>query len=411
MFEMIRYEWEKIGKSLLAKFIFAGAGFFFLLNVVSGIAQTEAVDYHGKQYSGIPAIRVLKETQSFGELSQENVDKIVGQYLEYQNDPETRSDNPMYENLSEEVFRSFYFPNRLLFHMIYNAYAKLGSDETLLNVLKENYKKDFRKAQIEKYGKVIKHQAELGIITEQQADYWNKKANEIDGCTFGYCAGWRQILYMGDWFLLIMVVVCISVAPVFAGEYQSKCDSLFLCMKYGKSKLVTAKIMAAVSFATVVYWGITIAYSLVCLLVYGMEGAALPVQMQNPTTVIGYDMTMAQAAVLLMVFGYIVTLGMTGITLLFSALLKNPFYVIVFAFLVIVVPLFAQALKLGYTFSHILYLFPSMVTFFEYDSFHAYSIGKMVFNWQSASMIVNMAGAVIFSLLAQLIFKRHEVNK
>lgn len=411
MFEMIRYEWKKIGQSLLAKFIFAVTGLFFLLNFVSGIAQTEASDYHGKQYSGIPAIRVLKKNQSFGEMSQANVDKIVGRYLEYQNNPETRSDNPMYENLSEDVFRSFYFPNRQLFYMIYNAYAELGSDESLLNVLKDNYKKDFRKAQIEKYGKVIKHQAELGIITEQQADYWNKKVNEIDGCTFGYCEGWRQILYMSDGFMLIMIVICIGVAPVFAGEYQSKCDSILLCMKYGKSRLVTAKIISAESFATVVYWGITIVYSFACLFVYGMEGADLPVQMQNPTTAIGYDMTMAQAAALLMVFGYILTLGMTGITLLFSALLKNPFYVIIVTFLLIVVPVFAQALRFGYTFSHILYLFPSMVAFFEYSSFHAYSIGKMVINWPSASMIVNMAGTVIFSLLAQIIFKRHEVNK
>lgn len=411
MFEMIRYEWKKIGKSLLAKFILAGAGLFFLLNFVSGIAQTEATDYHGEQYSGIPAIRVLKETQSFGELSQAQVDKIVGQYLEYQNDPETRSDNPMYEYFSEEVFRSFVVPNRMLLNMISNAYTEVGSDKPISNVFKENYKKDFRKAQIEKYGKAIKHQVELGRITEQQADYWNKKVDEIDRYTFGYCEGWRQIVYMGDMFILIMVVVCISVAPVFAGEYQSKCDSLFLCMKYGKSKLVTAKIMTAVSFATVVYWGITIAYSLGCLLVYGIEGADLPVQMQNPTTEIGYDMTMAQAAVLLMVFGYIVTLGMTGITLLFSSLLKNPFYVITFAFLLIVMPIFAQALELGYTYRHILYLFPSMVTFFGYENYHAYSIGKMVFNWQSASMIVNMVGAVIFSLLAQLIFKCHEVNK
>lgn len=411
MFEMIRYEWKKIGKSLLTKFILAGTGLFFLLNFVSGIAQTEATDYHGEQYSGIPAIRVLKETQSFGELSQAQVDKIVGQYLEYQNDPQTRSDNPMYENLSKEVYCSFFVPNRMLFYMIYNVYAEWGADEPTLNVFKENYKKDFRKAQIETRGKVIKDYAELGIITEQQADYWNKKANGIDGCTFGYCTGWRRILSMGDLFILIMVIVCISVAPVFAGEYQSKCDSLFLCMKYGKSKLVTAKIMTAVSFATVVYWGIMIVCSLVCLLVYGIEGADLPVQMQNPTIVIGYDMTMAQAAVLLMVFGYIVTLGMTGITLLFSSLLKNPFYVIAFAFLLIIMPIFAQALKLGYTYRHIVYLFPSMVTFFGYDSYHAYSIGKMVFNWQSASMIVNMAGAVIFSLLACLIFKRHEVNK
>lgn len=411
MFEMIRYEWKKIGKSMFVKFTFAGVVLFFFLNFVSGIGQTRATDYNGKFYRGIPAIRVLKDTQAILELSQENVDKIVGQYVEYLNNPKTSSNNPEYYNLSEEVYYSFMKPNQLLFSMIYNGYDDPSAEKALPDTLKDNYRKDFRRAQIENYKKFTKQLTELGIITEQQAEYWNKKIGKNNGSTFGYCEGWREILYMGDWFLLIMIIVCICVAPVFAGEYQSKCDSLFLCMKYGRSKLVSAKIVSAVSFTTIVYWGLTIAYSALCLLVYGVEGADLPVQLQNPTTMIGYDMTMAQAAFILMVFGYILTLGMTGITLLFSALLKNPFYVIIVAFLLIVVPVFAQALRLGYTFRHILYIFPSTVTFFDYSSFHAYSIGKTVFSWSSASMIVNMVGALIFSLLAWLIFKNHEVNK
>ena len=411
MLEIIRYEWKKIVNSTLVKLIFTGTGLFFLLNFVSGIGQTRATDYNGKQYSGISAIRVLKETQPVFELSQENVDKIVGQYLEYLNSPETSSNNTEYYNLSEEMYYSFMEPNQFLFSMIYNGYDDPSAEKTLSDALKDNYRKDFRKAQIENYEKFTGHLVELGIITEQQAQYWNKKSGKINGSTFGYCGGWREILYMSDWFLLIMIIVCICVAPVFSGEYQSKCDSLFLCMKYGRSKLVTAKIVATVSFTTAAYWAFVIVYSALCLFVYGGEGADLPVQLQNPTTTIGYDMTMAQATLILMLFGYILTLGMTGITLLFSALLKNPFHVIIIAFLLIVVPVFAQALRLGYTFRHILYLLPSSVTFFDYSSFHAYSIGKNVLSWPSASMIVNMAGAVVFSLLAMLIFKRHEVNK
>lgn len=411
MFEMIRYEWKKIGKSLLVKFVMTGVGFIFLLSFVSGIAQQEAVDYQGREYRGLSAIRVFRETQLPRELSQERVDKLVGQYLEYRNNPETSSDAHWYDYLSEDVYRSFYLPNRELFYMIYNAYAEWGSNESTLDVFEKNYKKDFRKAQIETRGKVIKDYTESGIITEQQAAYWNKKADAITGCSYGYCGGWREILYMGDCLILIMMLACISAAPVFAGEYQSKCDSLFLCMKHGKGKLVTAKIMTAVLFATVVYWAIMLAYSLACLLVYGMEGADLPIQMQNPTTMIPYDMTMAQGVVLFLVLGYVLTLGMVGITLLFSALLKNPFYVIVVAFLLILAPIIAQMLELGYIFRHIVKLFPSTIIFFTYASYEAYSIGKIVASWPTASMIVNMAGTVIFALLSRAIFKRHEVNR
>ena len=55
-----------------------------------------------------------------------------------------------------------------------------------------------------------------------------------------------------------MMLICIGIAPIFAGEYQSKCDSLILCMKYGRSKLILAKIISGWLYATGVYWGITL---------------------------------------------------------------------------------------------------------------------------------------------------------
>ena len=35
-----------------------------------------------------------------------------------------------------------------------------------------------------------------------------------------------MILDTLTWPVLIMMLICIGIAPIFAGEYQSKCDSL-----------------------------------------------------------------------------------------------------------------------------------------------------------------------------------------
>lgn len=89
-----------------------------------------------------------------------------------------------------------------------------------------------------------------------------------------------MILDALTWPVLIMMIICIGIAPIFSGEYQSKCDSLILCMKYGKSRLVSAKIIVVWLFTTCVYWGITLIYSAVYLGLLGTDGADLPIQLK-----------------------------------------------------------------------------------------------------------------------------------
>ena len=48
------------------------------------------------------AVEVLKDTQQRQELTQDRVNEIVNQYLEYVNNPGTNSNNEAYHYLSEE---------------------------------------------------------------------------------------------------------------------------------------------------------------------------------------------------------------------------------------------------------------------------------------------------------------------
>lgn len=98
-------------------------------------------------------------------------------------------------------------------------------------------------------------------MTSGEADYWKEKIGNLQEYQYGYHKGWSMILDTLTWPVLIMMLICIGIAPIFAGEYQSKCDSLILCMKYGRSKLILAKIISGWLYATGVYWGITLIYS------------------------------------------------------------------------------------------------------------------------------------------------------
>ena len=223
--------------------------------------QISATNEKGENFSGMSAVEVMKDTQKKIELTQENVDEIVRQYLKYTSDPNTNSESETYHYLSEEVYRTFYLPNRDLLSLITNIYREPGSGSSMKEVLEENVGKDFREAQIKRDNTYIDLKKEQGRLTSSEANYWKEKTGNLQEYQYGYHKGWSMILDTLTWPVLIMMIICIGIAPIFAGEYQSKCDSLILCMKYGKSKLIFAKTVSGWLYATCVYWGITLIYS------------------------------------------------------------------------------------------------------------------------------------------------------
>lgn len=109
--------------------------------------------------------------------------------------------------------------------------------------------------------------------------------------------------------------------------------------------------------------------------------------------------------------GYVMTLGLGGLVLLLSALFKNPYVVIVTAFLYLCVPLFLSTNSGGYLWVHLLALLPEKISEFHFASYIAYSIGNIKMTLPTVSMIVNGLCAVVFSGLAYLFFRRHQVNR
>lgn len=408
---MIKYEWKKIWKSRLAQLSIIGCGLFLVFCVWSSIMQISATNENGENFSGMSAVEVMKDTQKNIELTQKNVDEIVRQYLKYTSDPNTNSESETHQYLSEEVYRTFYLPNRDLLSLITNVYREPGSGSSMKEVLEENVGKDFREAQIKRDNTYIDLKKEQGRLTSSEANYWKEKTGNLQEYQYGYHKGWSMILDTLTWPVLIMMIICIGIAPIFAGEYQSKCDSLILCMKYGKSKLIFAKIVSGWLYATCVYWEITLIYSSVYMIFLGTQGADLPIQLKYPAMSVGYNLTMGEAVVIALLLGYFFTLGIMGITLFMSALLKNTYAVIIVAFLLIIIPTFLSPDTGGYAWSHVLSLLPPKIADFSFQSYTAYSIGNIVLSWPVMAILINAIVAVICSVLGYIVFRKHQVNK
>ena len=125
---------------------------------------------------------------------------------------------------------------------------------------------------------------------------------------YGYFGGWEVIISAFELLMFAVLAICIVIAPVFSGEYQSGTDAVILSGKYGKTKLTTAKILAALLFGVLAFTlHILVAFA-IPLTVFGIDGWNLPLQI-NGTTV-PYPLTFLEGALVNLGVIYLVLIAM-----------------------------------------------------------------------------------------------------
>lgn len=413
MKRMIWYEWKRIWGSRLTQFAVLGCALFLSFSVWSNIRLISATDVDGQTVTGLEAVQAQKESRKEVTLDQETVDALVDEYLGYTDDPAASSDDRELAYLSEEMYVKWYLPHQPVLHLIVGAYRSYPEqrNDSMRDVLLQSRGNDFYEARKERVWENLEDAVSRGEITAAEADWWNAEDDAVGEAAYGFNRAWWELINSTSLIILVMLVICIGTAPVFAGEYQSKCDSLLLSMRYGKSRLILAKLTSSFLFSTVVYWGCMGLFAGIYLAVMGTDGWNLPVQALCENISISYDLTSLQACGLVLVMGYVLTLGLVGVVLLLSSIMKNPYGVVITSFLFLFMPLFLSMNRGGYLWKHFLGLLPEKIADFGFGSYMVYSIGGMTVTWPAAAMIVNGVCAVLLSGLAYSFFRRHQVNK
>lgn len=413
MRRMIWYEWKRIWGSRLTQFAVLGCALFLAFSVWSNIRLISTTDADGQTVTGLEAVQVQKESRKEVNLDQETVDALVDEYLGYTEDPATSSDDRELIYLSEEMYVKWYLPHQPVLHLIDGAYRSYPEqrNDSMRDVLLQSRGNDFYEARKERVWENLEDAVSRGEITAAEADWWNAEDDAVGEASYGFNRAWWEIINSTSLIILVMLVICIGTAPIFAGEYQSKCDSLLLSTRCGKSRLILAKLTSSFLFSTVVYWGCMGLFAGLYLAVMGTDGWNLPVQALCENISISYDLTSLQACVLVLVMGYVLTLGLVGVVLLLSSIMKNPYGVVITSFLFLCVPLFLSMNRGGYLWKHFLGLLPEKISDFGFGSYMVYSIGGLTVTWPAAAMMVNGVCAVLLCGLAYGFFRRHQVNK
>ncbi len=162
----------------------------------------------------------------------------------------------------------------------------------------------------------------------------------------GYIEGWLSTSQnMVKIFLVLACVTVIMIAPVFCGEYNGV-ENIILTSKYGRTRCGAAKIAASL----IAVFGVTLTTAILnvlpALVLYGGDGLTCSILFAPMTLIEGYIPynitcgTLLNYQILLALTG---NMSIAGITLLISAVSKNPMAAVVVSgavyFLPVLLPL------------------------------------------------------------------------
>lgn len=246
-----------------------------------------------------------------------------------------------------------------------------------------------------------------GLSAARKA-YWQNMNSKVNTpLQYGYYEGWEIIFTCFEMFMFALLAVCITVAPVFCGEYQSRTDAVILSGKYGKTKLITAKIIASLLFGLSAFTLHVVVACGLLLAAFGTDGWNLPLQIAGMT--VPYPFTFMQAALINLGVIYLVLLAMMGLTLLLSAKMKNSYLVLVVIVPILFIPMFFTPSGTTGIYNLFLFLLPYRATMPEIGNYVSYQFGGLVLDLLSVRAIFYAALTVILLPLAGLGFKKHQV--
>ena len=420
MFDLVRFELKKL--LVRRTSLIACAGILAMLCGIMtlNIVQTKTASDTGEVLNGTAAIAHQKEKAASheGVLSFERVQDEVAAYKELAfskvdpADVSGLSDEAAYalmkQAYDEDEFRAIYDT--------YYAYLfspwKAGALEPyqVAAQLDDGAADGFYGAIADKLQRTLDDgMGGTWAYSDAERAYWTEKQAAVDEpLAYGYAGGWGDVLACLGFFAFAMVAVCVALTPVFAGEYQDRTDAVLLATRYGRSKLVAAKLVAAFVFATVYFALAALIIMGAALAFFGAEGGDLPVQVLSLG--IPYDLTMAEATWIAVGIAYLITLGFAALTLLLSSKLRSQLAIFVtcaaLIFLTGMVPSGGNAMLL-----HALYLFPlnALNDQVLFNSLVSYQAGPFVVDL--VGLLVGVYALVLIACapLAARAFRRHQV--
>lgn len=406
---LIKYEFLKIAKkrsTLIIMFVsLIITAFLFGLPILQ--FQTYDKDVLMKGMDGIRYERAIKDGIDVT-LTDEYAESVIDEVNMLFEDPENVANDGSERFLIGDAYWEHIAPREDLINTIASAYTGPGEYAGYNSIpeLTASGAKGFNEARRDKLNAIIGSPS-IGLSAVQK-EYWLSMTDETGVIQYGYHKGWEIIHTNFELLIFAVLACCITIAPVFAGEYQTGTDAVILAGKYGKTKLITAKITASMLFGVMAFLVHLIVAFGIPLAFFGTDGWDLPLQVLGLT--IPYPWTISEAVLRNTAVILLVLIAMLALTLFLSAKMKSPFPVLAVLIPVLIVPMFFTPSGSSGLFNQILFLLPYRSMVPEIGKYISYQFGGFVAGLLEVRAVFYVILTLIFIPLCRRAFKKHQVS-
>lgn len=341
---------------------------------------------------------IFNKVQTNSEI-QGNIKKLNEHYMADKNKTGFEIDKA----LPQDIYYGFYKPREAYFRWIADNYDFGPYPDEL--AVKYDELNDFYAQRQESF------QTWLGSMnhTDAEKDFWNQKANATKGpYQYGYFAGWHYFNESLDIVIILILAIGIAISSVYSSEHETGSDAVLLSSKYGRTKLVTGKIIASLIFSIVtVLLGILLCI-IPILMFFGTEGWDLPIQVFD--TQIFYGWNLMQTAGVRVFMTILSALVVTAIGLTLSSLIKKTTPVVVIIMVFYIGGLFIPVERGSKLFQTVTKFLPVFLGGRQYYGLVDYMAFGKVFTFFSMATLIYVLLILILLPISGMIFKKHQVK-
>ncbi|RGY30898.1 ABC transporter permease [Collinsella sp. OF02-10] len=246
--------------------------------------------------------------------------------------------------------------------------------------------------------------------SDAERAYWTgMQASVAEPIEYGYVGGWGNIVDCVAFLSFAILAVCVTLAPVFSFEYQSGADAVVLSARHGRGRLVAAKVLASLLWATVYFAACAAVVIGVSLAFYGADGFWLSVQ--NISLSSPYPISAGQAALISVGLMYAVCIGFACLTLALSSRTRSTLSVFVVDVVLILLTGLVPSAGVG-VIERVLALFPTCFSNFNmlFAALESYSLGPFVVDLVGMVAAVYVLLALVAAPISIASFRMHQVS-
>ncbi len=123
--------------------------------------------------------------------------------------------------------------------------------------------------------------------------------------------------------ILIILLICFIISPIFSNEYQTGTSNLILTSKNGRKSQISAKFFTSITLTNALVVALLSTCYISMIILYGTQGANAQIQLLLPLNT--YNFTLSEVCILLVFTTLFGSILMTSVSLIISSISSKSF--------------------------------------------------------------------------------------